>query len=149
MNVVVVFFLFQILRPRAALQQTVRKQIVQQFLVYRARNCRERERWAAILDESFVFTIPITPFRSFHRNEIQGSHRVVRGIDAMMGECASLALMAESIGLGSAKWRQAIKRYTSSLKDYFCSERPIFVSVQMKQASWCLLPSFNVPNDVV
>jgi hypothetical protein len=89
----------------------VRKQIVQQFLVYRARNCRERERWAAILDEAFVFTIPITPFRSFHRKEIQGSHRVVRGIDAMMAECASLALMAESIGLGSPKWRQAIKRY--------------------------------------
>lgn len=33
------------------------------MLSYRAANVRDREKWAAILDEGFVFTMPITPYR--------------------------------------------------------------------------------------
>ena len=37
------------------------------MLSYRAANVRDRDKWAAILDEGFVFTLPITPYRSFQK----------------------------------------------------------------------------------
>ena len=57
-----------------------------------------------------MLTLPITPYRSFHRADIVNSNRVVRGVDAVMADAASLSLLAECIGLGSAKWKNAIKR---------------------------------------
>jgi hypothetical protein len=64
---------------------------------------------AEILDENFMFTLPITPYRSFHKAEIINSCRVVRGISAMIADNCSLALMVESLGCGSLAWREAIK----------------------------------------
>ena len=80
------------------------------MLSYRAANMRDREKWMAILDESFVFTLPITPYRSFHKSDIVSSSRVIVGIDAAIADAASLAMMIESIGQGSDKWKEAIKR---------------------------------------
>ena len=37
------------------------------MLSYRAANVRDREKWVAILDEGFVFTLPITPYRYITR----------------------------------------------------------------------------------
>lgn len=101
-------------------QECKRKESVQLFLAYRGSNCRERELWSAILDENFTLTLPITPYRSFPRREILGSSRVVRGIEAVMADCCSLALMAESIGLGSNAWRYAIKRCVFFSRLYSC-----------------------------
>jgi hypothetical protein len=33
------------------------------MLTYRAANLRDREKWLAILDEGFIFTLPLTPYR--------------------------------------------------------------------------------------
>lgn len=84
---------------------------MRQFLTYRENNCRDRSLWAALLDENIVMTLPITPYRSFPRADIQGASRVVRGIDAVMADTSSLALLAESIGLGSDTWKYAVKRW--------------------------------------
>jgi hypothetical protein len=44
-------------------QHIIRKNAVRLMLSYRAANVRDREKWVAILDEGFVFTLPITPYR--------------------------------------------------------------------------------------
>jgi hypothetical protein len=96
-------------------QQLSRKDVLRRFLSLRETNCRDRALWAAILDENFVLTLPITPFRSFPRSDIQGGSRMVRGIDAVMADTSSMALLAESIGLGSVPWKHAVKRYVPCL----------------------------------
>jgi len=89
--------------------QTIRKNVVRLLLSYRSTNMRDREKWAVILDESFEFTLPITPYRSFPKHNIVNSSHVVTGIDAVIADTASLALMAQSICYGTPQWQAAIK----------------------------------------
>ena len=77
----------------------IRKNAVRLMLSYRAANVRDRDKWAAILDEGFVFTLPITPYRSFQKGDIVSSSRVIVGIDAAIADAASLALMVENVGM--------------------------------------------------
>ena len=81
-----------------------------------------REKWAAILDESFVFNQPITPYRLFHKFDIINNSRVLVGIDATTSDTASLALMVESIGLGTSKWADAMKRGQGCRIIYSCGK---------------------------
>ena len=39
------------------------------------------------------------------------SSRVIVGVDAAIADAASLALMVESVGLGTDQWKDAVKRY--------------------------------------
>ena len=88
----------------------IRKNAVRLMLSYRAANVRDRDKWAAILDEGFVFTLPITPYRSFQKGDIVSSSRVIVGIDAAIADAASLALMVENVGQGTELWKESIKR---------------------------------------
>ena len=131
-------------RVNVYVQQVTRKEAVRLLLSYRAGNVRDRALWASILDECVVTTMPITPYRSFHKAEVQpvkpafrphigqqqqqqqqqmqhqqmqmqgqgqgGSCRVLRGIDAVMVDSASLTLMAEGVGFGCPQWKSAIKK---------------------------------------
>ena len=81
------------------------------FLTYRATCVKDRTLWESIMDESVSVTVPITPFRHFQRNEIQGNSRVIIGIDAVMADSYSLFVLLESIGQGSQTWREAMLRY--------------------------------------
>lgn len=45
------------------MKHIIRKNAVRLMLSYRAANVRDRDKWVAILDEGFVFTLPITPYR--------------------------------------------------------------------------------------
>lgn len=87
----------------------IRKQVVHTYFNYRAANERNHSKWADILDETFLLVIPITPYRSFHKGDIVNNTRVVRGIHGAISESASLSLLAQSVGLGSPKWINAIK----------------------------------------
>lgn len=88
----------------------IRKNAVRLMLSYRAANVRDRDKWAAILDEGFVFTLPITPYRSFQKGDIVSSSRVIVGIDAAIADAASLALMVENVGQNSEMWKETVKR---------------------------------------
>lgn len=94
--------------------QVIRKNAVRVFLHYRATNESNKEKWQTILDENVTFSQPITPYRSFNYGEIINSSRVIRGIDAMINDTASLGLMVETIGHGSEQWSNAIKSGRSS-----------------------------------
>ena len=56
-------------------------------------------RWRAVLEETFQLILPITPYRSFPPAEVIGGQRRVVGIDALINDTASLAVMVQSIGL--------------------------------------------------
>ena len=116
------------LRERRALGEriydthVIRKNAVRLLLSYRAANVRDRDKWAAILDEGFVFTLPITPYRSFQKGEIMSSNRVVVGIDATIADVASLALMVENVGQNTDPWKDAVKRGQSCRVTYVAGQ---------------------------
>jgi hypothetical protein len=100
----------------------LRKNAVRLMLSYRAGNIQERDKWAAILDESFIFTLPITPYRSFHKADIVNSGRMVVGIDAAILDTASLTLFVESLGQGTPIWQEAIRRGRGCRLAYSCTK---------------------------
>jgi hypothetical protein len=67
-------------------------------------------KWSKIVHENIALTLPITPYRSFCRAEIDSNSRVVIGIDGLIADCCSLALMAETIGVNNYDWKNAILR---------------------------------------
>lgn len=87
-----------------------RKNVVRLFLTNCGLNVVQRDRWSCILDEDVTLTLPMTPYRSFDPSQARRAHRVVRGIDAVMADAASLAVMAETLNQGTDEWREAIKR---------------------------------------
>ena len=80
------------------------------FLSYRSDNMRDRSKWESILEENVVLTLPITPFRYFHKNDIKSGFRIVCGIDGIMRDTKSLALMLENLGFGANGWKESIVR---------------------------------------
>jgi len=102
--------------------QQMRKNTVRLYLSYRAVNMRERDKWANILDDSFQLILPITPYRSFPKGTIINSSRVVIGIDAAMADTASLALMAQGIGMSSPLWQESIKSGQACRLAYITSQ---------------------------
>jgi hypothetical protein len=60
---------------------------------------------------SFSLLVSSLSCRSFHKGDIVSSSRVIVGVDAAIADAASLALMVESVGLGTEQWKDAVKRW--------------------------------------
>jgi len=89
--------------------QKVRRSVVQTVLNYHASYEKDTMKWKMLLEDSFWMKEPVTPFRSFRRSEVDRDCRIVRGIDAVICDAASIAAMIERIGCYNARWRR-IKR---------------------------------------
>jgi hypothetical protein len=89
--------------------QNVRRNVIRTFLRQHAAYETQESAWKTILEEDFWFKQPVTPYRSFRRAEIENESRISRGLEAVIGDAASLAVMIESIGWRSSRW-QHIKR---------------------------------------
>jgi len=89
--------------------QKIRRSVVQTVLNYHASYEKDTMKWKVLLEDYFWMKEPVTPFRSFRRSEVDRDCRIVRGIDAMMCDAASMAVMVERIGCYNARWRR-IKR---------------------------------------
>lgn len=63
-----------------------------------------------VVDFSSFSSLLTYLFRSFHKGDIVSSSRVIVGVDAAIADAASLALMVESVGLGTEQWKDAVKR---------------------------------------
>ena len=89
---------------------SIRQGVVRQMLDLRAAGDADVMKWMQIVDESFVCTMPITPFRSFQHAEVNGVNRVLRGLDAFIADVRSEAICVESIGAPSPRWKAARAR---------------------------------------
>lgn len=88
---------------------------------YRAIGELSREKWASILDESFILFLPITPYRLFPISEVINGRREVRGIDAVIEDTASLYAMSQGI-VKSNNPSHILRRH------YYCGHDEIIVS---------------------
>lgn len=109
-------------------KQAIRKNVVRLMLEYQSAGVVDRDKWATILDESVVFSCPITPYRSFNRGDISSNCRVMVGIDSVIADICSLALLSETIGLNNDVWKYAIKRGESHMCKYHMNKEDMVAS---------------------
>ncbi|CAM9766748.1 unnamed protein product [Ectocarpus sp. 4 AP-2014] len=90
--------------------EVLRMQNLRTFMKFRCKNVKNRENWAEIVDERFTMTLPITPYRWFNGRCVFNDSRVLRGIDDVMTDNGSLAVLVESLGCGTLPWRQEMEK---------------------------------------
>lgn len=89
--------------------QNVRRGVVRTFLLFHSSFETDPRKWETILEDNFWLKQPVTPYRSFRRTEIEQDCRISRGVQGMIADAASIAVMVEGIGSRSTRWMQ-IKR---------------------------------------
>ncbi len=116
----------------------VKRQSVLLFLSYRAGNMQDRSKWELLLDEAFTFTLPITPYRAFLKTEVKGSCRTVTGMDGVIRDSASIALMLQTLGQGNACWREGVLNGTGCKFTYYVARDDILVAGDLAMCRYLL-----------
>jgi len=87
--------------------QELRRKVVHTFLGYHSGFEKDADKWGRILEgKEFWLKQPVTPYRSFRRCEIQKGSRILKGIDAMVRDSASMSVMIETVGSRNLRWQQ-------------------------------------------
>mmetsp|Transcript_15141 Transcript_15141/g.19959 ORF Transcript_15141/g.19959 Transcript_15141/m.19959 type:complete len:562 (+) Transcript_15141:51-1736(+) len=76
------------------------------FMNYRVTGVVDPNKWNAILEPGFICVLPVTPYRSYPKTEIQANRRTIIGTIGMQVEAQSIQLFLESIGRGSEQWQR-------------------------------------------
>jgi len=96
--------------------QDVRRNVVRSFLRFHSSYETDKRKWMTLLEDGFWLKQPVTPYRCFRRSEIKNESRITRGVEGMIADASSIAVMIEGVGSRSARWAH-IKR-----EDLFVNE---------------------------
>jgi PAS domain-containing protein len=80
-------------------QQSIWTGVLRKVMDLRAQGCLDEVEWSKLLAEDFKLTMPVTPYRSFSPADIFNNRRVLLGVDGMIADTASLAVMIDNIGV--------------------------------------------------
>jgi hypothetical protein len=105
-------------------QREVRFRVIEEFLKLRGRNEPNFARWAAILEDSFSFTFPITDFRKMvhlqngsPRREVE---QVLTGVPEAMSDSSNIASFLQTLGTDSNAAKTPIFiSYNCDRKNFF------------------------------
>jgi len=84
--------------------QDVRRAVVSSFLRFHASHETDRRKWTTLLEDDFWLKQPVTPYRCFRRKEIQNESRITRGVEGMIADSSSMAVMIEGVGSRTSRW---------------------------------------------
>jgi len=101
---------------RLADMQNVRRGVIHNFLRFLCNYEKDKRKWSTILEDEFWLKQPVTPYRCFRRSEIEKESRISRGVDAVVADAASVAVMIEGVGSRSIRWMNFKRR------DFFMRE---------------------------
>lgn len=82
-------------------QREVRFRVIEEFLKLRGRNETNFARWAAILEDGFTLTLPITDLRKVLQKEVEpGYEQVLNGVSDVMSDAGVLSAFLQTLGNG-------------------------------------------------
>jgi hypothetical protein len=82
-------------------QREVRFRVTEEFLKLRGRNEANPARWAAILEDNFTFTLPVTDFREMvHSGDKFALEQVLTGVPEIMNDSNMCAAFLQGLGKG-------------------------------------------------
>lgn len=119
-------------------QREVRFRVMEEFLKLRGRNETNADRWIAILEEGFTFTLPRTPYRHIvdGNNQSQAAEsntsrasleQVIRGSDAVMEDSKLLSNFLQSIGGDAGEASQIQISHRCDRKRFFMDDNVSFM----------------------
>lgn len=117
---------------------TARKNAALMYLTLRSTNVRERTKWEMIFEENVTCTLPITPYRYFHRAEIKNGTRCLIGIDSLITDTISLSVMLETLNSGSVNWKQSMLSGETCKIIYHTSKEDVIASNDMVMCRFIL-----------
>lgn len=80
-------------------QREVRFRVIEEFLKLRGRNESNFARWAAILEDGFSLTLPISDLNKMMRGEVApGCEQTINGVSDVMADANVFASFLESMG---------------------------------------------------
>eukprot|EP00401_Gymnodinium_catenatum_P073160 CAMPEP_0117610484 /NCGR_PEP_ID=MMETSP0784-20121206/81896_1 /TAXON_ID=39447 /ORGANISM="" /LENGTH=587 /DNA_ID=CAMNT_0005413887 /DNA_START=285 /DNA_END=2048 /DNA_ORIENTATION=+ len=98
---------------------------------FRATAEASRKSWENVLEENFTLNLPITPYRSFPPAEVIDGQRIVKGIDAVIADSASLYVMLQSIVSPIDDDGKIAIQFTSGLDESIMSDDTFMCKYQM------------------
>lgn len=99
-------------------QREVRFRVIEEFLKLQGRNERSYARWAAILEDGFVLTLPSTPFRKMVSCNESKSEQIIDGVTNVMADSDHFAEFLQSLGRGD-KSEPITLQYRCERKNFF------------------------------
>jgi hypothetical protein len=81
-------------------QREVRFRVIEEFLKLRGRNETNFARWAAILEDAFSLTVPMTDYRKGVQSRTSVD-QILRGVSDVMADSSSFADFLQTLGNGS------------------------------------------------
>lgn len=103
-------------------QREVRFRVIEEFLKLRGRNEVNFARWAAILEETFSLTLPMTDFRSMVHSESNqsnnGFEQVLTGVNEAMADSNLLASFVQRLCKQNGK-EEVSFAYSCDRKNFF------------------------------
>jgi flagellar biosynthesis GTPase FlhF len=81
-------------------QREVRFRVIEEFLKLRGRNETNFARWAAILEDSFSLSVPMTDYRKAMQSRTSFD-QVLRGVSDVMADSSSFAEFLQTLGNGN------------------------------------------------
>lgn len=97
-----------------------------------------RSQLQRYLEETFVMTLPLTPYRVYPESQAQGQQRVVVGIDAVVEDITSISNLIRSINLAAQcrDGKSAVIDFQLEQLDAMYSVDPIPSESFTKRARW-------------
>jgi len=99
-------------------QREVRFRVIEEFLKLQGRNERSYARWAAILEDGFVLTLPNTPFRKTVCSNESKTEQIIDGVTNVMADSDHFAEFLQSLGRGD-KSEPITLQYRCERKNFF------------------------------
>ena len=100
-------------------QREVRFRVIEEFLKLRGRNEINFARWAAILEETFTLTLPVTDFRDMVHPEMKNRfEQILSGVPETMRDSNLLAAFVQSLPKPHGKG-SAVLSYNCDRKNFF------------------------------
>lgn len=82
-------------------QREVRFRVIEEFLKLRGRNETNFARWAAILEDGFSMTLPLTDLNKMVRGEVApGTEQTINGVSDVMADANVFSSFLETLGSG-------------------------------------------------
>lgn len=100
-------------------QREVRFRVIEEFLKLRGRNEVDFSRWSAILDDAFVFTLPVTDYRQMVKETPSTKfEQVLNGVSEVMADASNFSSFLQGIGRNNGTGAVTFQ-YRVDRKDFF------------------------------
>jgi len=109
-------------------QREVRFRVAEEFMKLRGDNQKSTARWAAILEDGFTFTLPLTKYRNMVQS-IDGEEQTLRGVEEAKQDAEHLSTFLERLYFPESNAKNIAIIYDCNRKNFFMDGTSAFLNL--------------------